>query len=548
MKTPLKALPLLLLIAACATTSKVSAGPVVKQADHKEPEPKTGRDAGEIAQISALEDVYGHMKRAQMARLGGDEDTARAEDKISADLLAQFVTRFPSDEYQLVFLRMAAERYLAVRDWEAAANTAQRIVDSKYANEVSRAIGARLAAGAWQQLAVQEMRSGKIPPLQLRSYEQRRGADPTPQVPPLSWKMYVESADLYVKLQAADPVAKATAEERRLSGGVDVPQLQLIAAQVEFGYDNMEDARRRFLALIEQVPSKAEIMETSVPYYLETFRVMKDDAGYDQALARLQPVFAGEARKAAAAAAAAGATEAQRKNAAALAKLDDDLTRRLKGSGYTAAGESLRKGEAAEKAGKGADALAHYREAATRFEQFAADQADSPDAPNALFNAAIAWDKAKEPKKAIADREKLVAKYPDAKIVPQALVVLGVGHAREGNSAKAAQAYETYLSRWPNGPQHCVALQNLGVALQQTGRKVEAAQRYQQFAGDEGCLKDDPNNAAKVLYEAGKLFTEAKKPGEARKAFQALVDLPGVTDVVPRSYQADAKERLKKMK
>jgi tetratricopeptide (TPR) repeat protein len=548
MKTQLKALLLLLLIAACATTTKVSAGPAVKQADYKEPEPKTDRDAGEMAQISALEDAYGHMKRAQMARLSNDDDTARAEDRIAADLLVRFVDRFPSDEYQLVFLRMATERYLGVRDWQAGASTAQRIVDSKYANDVSRAIGARLAAGAWQQLAVQEMRSGKIPPLQLLSYEQRKGADPKPQVPALPWKMFVENADLYARLAAADPAAKVSGEERRIAGGAEIPQLQLIAAQVEFGYDNMEDARRRFLALIEQVPSKAEIMETSVPYYLETFRVMKDDAGYDQALARLQPVFAGQARKAAEAAAAAGATEAQKKNAAALAKLDDDLTRRLKGSGYTAAGESLRKGEAAEKAGKGAEAQALYREAAARFEQFAADQADSPDAPNALFNAAIAWDKAKDPKKAIADREKLVAKYPDAKIVPQALVVLGVGQAREGNPAKAAQAYETYLSRWPTGPQHCVALQNLGVALQQTGRKVDAAQRYQQFAADEGCLKDDPNNAAKVLYEAGKLFTEAKKQAEARKAFQALVDLPGVTDVVPRSYQADAKERLKKMK
>jgi TolA-binding protein len=548
MTTPLKALPLLLLIAACATATKVSAGPAVKQADHREPEPKTDRDAGEIAQISALEDAYGHMKRAQMARLSGDEDNVRAEDKIAADLLVRFVDRFPSDEYQLVFLRMATERYLGLREWQAAAATAQRIVDSRYASDVSRAIGARLAAGAWQQLAVQEMRTGKIPPLQLLSYEQRKGADPKPQVPAIPWKMYVENADLYVKLAAADPLAKLPAEERRAAGGADVAHLQLIAAQVEFGYDNMEDARRRFLALIEQVPSQAEIMETAVPYYLETFRVLKDDAGYDQGLARLQPVFAAQAKTAAEGAAAPAATEAQKKNAAALAKLDDDLTKRLKGSGYTAAGESLRRGEAADRAGKGAEAQALYREAAAQFERFAEGQADSPDAPNALFNAAIAWDKAKEPKKANADRERLVAKYPDARIVPQALVVLGVGQAREGNQAKAVQAYETYLARWPAGPQHCVALQNLGVALQQSGRKVDAAQRYQQFAADPGCLKDDPNNAAKVLYEAGKLFTEAKKPAEARKAFQALVDLPGVTDVVPRSYQTDAKDRLKKMK
>jgi tetratricopeptide (TPR) repeat protein len=310
----------------------------------------------------------------------------------------------------------------------------------------------------------------------------------------------------------------------------------------------MEDARRRFGSLIEKFPGQPELMDIAVPYYLETYRVLKDDAGYDKALARIQPVFAAESRKAREAAALPGATEAQKKDAAALAKLDEDLSKRLRGAGYSAAGEALRKGEAADKAGRAADAAGLYREAAAQFEQFAAEQPESPDAPNALFNAALAWDKAKEPKKAIADREKVVARYPDARIVPQALVILGVGYAREGNHAKAVQAYDTYLSRWPAGPQHCVALQNLGVALQQLGKKAEAAQRYQQFAGDPACLKDDPNNAAKVLYEAGKLFTESKKTAEARKAFQALVDLPGVTDPVARSFQADAKERIKKMK
>ena len=41
------------------------------------------------------------------------------------------------------------------------------------------------------------------------------------------------------------------------------------------------------------------------------------------------------------------------------------------------------------------------------FQKFAAEQPDSPDAPNALFNAALAWDKAKEPKRAIAEGKRL---------------------------------------------------------------------------------------------------------------------------------------------
>ena len=42
--------------------------------------------------------------------------------------------------------------------------------------------------------------------------------------------------------------------------------------------------------------------------------------------------------------------------------------------------------------------------------------------------------------------------------------------------------------------------------------------------------------------------TDAKKPAEAKKARQGLVALKGVTDAVAKSYQADAADRLKKMK
>ena len=41
---------------------------------------------------------------------------------------------------------------------------------------------------------------------------------------------------------------------------------------------------------------------------------------------------------------------------------------------------------------------------------------------------------------------------------------------------------------------------------------------------------------------------DAKKPADAKKTLQTLVALKGVTDAVAKSYQADAKDRLAKMK
>jgi hypothetical protein len=68
------------------------------------------------------------------------------------------------------------------------------------------------------------------------------------------------------------------------------------------------------------------------------------------------------------------------------------------------------------------------------------------------------------------------------------------------------------------------------------------------FAADPVCAGEDPNTTARLLYSAAKMQAEAKKTADVKKTLQALVGLGGVTDPVARSYQADAKERLAKMK
>ncbi|HTP49246.1 MAG TPA: tetratricopeptide repeat protein [Anaeromyxobacteraceae bacterium] len=541
MTTRLAAAPLLALLAACATTAGSSRSAGLLQADSRDPARAEEVDPSEGSEASSAKEALAHLDRAQRARQSGNDDQAAAEYKASADLFVAFADKYPANRYRLVFLRMASQAYLDGRDADSAARVAQRLGSDPQSSDVSKAVAARLLATADQQIAIREMRAGKIPPLQLVGFEARKGAELRPQPLPAPWKTFVDAVDGYARLAAAPAAAAAGA-------GAELPPLQLVAAQVQFGYDNMEDARRRFWALIQQAPGQAEVMESTVPYYLETYRVEKDDPGYDEALARVQPVMAAQAKKAREVADLPGATEPQKKAAAVFAKLDDDLTRRLRGADYSAASALLRKGEAAEKAGKAAEGLARYKEAAALFEKFAAENRDSPDAPNALYNAAVAWDKAKDNKKAIAEREKLVATYPDAKIVPQALVRLGVGMALEGNNAGAAKSYETYLSRWPDGPQHCIALQNLGVALQTLGKRAEASQRYEQFAADPSCVKEDPNNAARVLYEAGKLLVEAKRPQDAKRIFQDLVDLQGVSGTPEKAYQADARDRLARMK
>ena len=132
-------------------------------------------------------------------------------------------------------------------------------------------------------------------------------------------------------------------------------------------------------------------------------------------------------------------------------------------------------------------------------------------------------------------------------MIPQTLLLLGSSLAASREYAASVKYNEEYLRRWPETPQRCVAMQNLGVGLQETKRPAEAAAVFVKFATDAGC-GDDVNTTARVLYSAAKLQVEAKKPADAKKTLQTLVGLKGVTDAVAKSYQADAAERLKKMK
>jgi len=359
--------------------------------------------------------------------------------------------------------------------------------------------------------------------------------------------MFVENVDTYSKNFAADPSSKLSAEERASSGGADRAQLEIIAAQVEFGYDNIEDAQRRFGRLIEENPSRADILETAVPYYLDTFKILNNTQGLDAALARIEPALAAEAKKAAAVAAGPGATEEQKKTSATLARLAIELREGAKGGDYNAAAAVMSKADILVKEGK-SEAIGQYKEAGALFEKFATENKTSPDAPNALFNAAIAFDKAKDPKKAVELRETLLATYPDAKVAQQTTVLLGGSLAVAREYTASAKYNQEYLTRWPEGPQRCVALHNLGVALQEMKKPAEAAQAYLKFAADPVCAGENPNTTARLLYSAAKMQAEAKKTADVKKTLQALVGLGGVTDPVARSYQADAKERLAKMK
>ncbi len=520
MTVALAAVAALSVLSGCATAAGAGVAGATsryKQADFRAPEPRDFEDDAERGKVS---DAQIHLSRAREAKDAGNLDQARAEWGTGGQFLAQLADDFPNSVWRIA-LRYQGARYLyyALR-FEDAATVAEKIGVDPMATETSRAMGAHLAAAAWQAEAVNEYKAGKIDPIRLPTAEQRKGQAPAPRPPPGPWKRFVEAADQYVKRADADPDAKKPAAERTVQAGPS--QLALIAAEVEYAFDNMEDARARFERIMQTWPADAEAMDNAVPLYLQTFLVLKDAEGYKRALESTRAMLSSESQK---------ATDPARKEA--LQKVLEKLASYQESAEFDDARALLTAGKAVE--------------SATAFERIADSNPASPDAGNALYNAAIAWTKAEQPEKAAAAAQKVLDKYAASKSAPLSQLMLASIRSKAKDHVEAARLYAEYLEKWPQGENRCIALQNVGYELDVSNKKADAASRYFAWATDPKCGKEDPNSAAKALVRSGKLFLDAKQKPKAKEAWNAATRLEGVTDVVAKSQVEDVKKQLRKL-
>jgi tetratricopeptide (TPR) repeat protein len=380
-------------------------------------------------------------------------------------------------------------------------------------------MAAHLSAVAWRGIAKQREKAGELEPIKLATSEQRAGAPLAPRKPPEPWARFVGAVDAYLPVWEKHPDFARRAGDR--SPTLTPWQAALIAAEVEYANDRMEEARRRLQRIVETWPGEADVMENAVQLLLQTYLVTGDDRGLLAMKDPLKRTLEAQAGK---------AEDAKAK--AIFQQLRDRIQRTEQWLAFTGAKRLFDAGS--------------FAEAAEGFERFAAEHASSAEASSALWNAALAWEKVEKPEKAAAAREAIVAKFPDSAKAPMAALYLASGASRRGDHEAAARHYLTYIERWPEAPNRCVALQNVGFELDVQGKAVEAAERYLAFGSDARCAKERPNEAAKGLCRGGKLFTEARQKGKAREAFEAAARVEGVTDASTKKLVEDARKQAKK--
>lgn len=326
--------------------------------------------------------------------------------------------------------------------------------------------------------------------------------------------------DAYLPVWEKHPEAARRPGERSLA--LPPWQAALIAAEVYYASDEMGEAQRRLEKVIAAWPEEADAMESAVQLLLQTFLVRKDDDGFAAAKARVKVILDAQIAK---------ASDPRAKET--FARLRDQIGRLEQGIDFAVAKRLLDGGKPVE--------------AAEGFERFAAAHASSADASNALFNAALAWEKAGRPEKAVEVREKLVATYADSRMAPLAALYLAGAASKRGDHEASARHYRTYLERWPDAPNRCLALQNVGYELDVQDKTVEAAERYLAFGGEARCAKERPNEVAKALYRSGKLFVDSKQRPKAKEAFEAAARVEGVTDAAAKQQIEDARRQAKRL-
>jgi len=506
---------LLALATACATTGgkgATSDKDRYYQADYKFP----AFTVFDEAERGKIKDANQYFDRGVIAQENGNSDQARAEFGTAADQYVSFVDQFPSSEWRMVVLNRATELYLQSQKFDKAAQTAERIAHDPMAKPHSLAIGARYAASAWLNAANAKTKAGQLEGIKLQNFDQRRDKL-NPRVPPGEWKRFVDATDAYLPVMKADPELAKSAADRR---GIPPAQLELIAAEVEYAFDNVQEAQKRFDIILQKYVGEPEVLEDAVPLYLQTFLYQDDQQGYAAAVQRLRQQVQAQAQSSA---------SADPKAKESYAKVLDVLTRAEAGTQFASAQKLLDAGKPAE--------------AAQAFEAVAADPKGG-DVANALHNAAVAWDKAQKPERAAELRERIVNEFSSSKVAPNNALLLAVYRSKKGSHADAAKMYEQFLEKWPDSPNRCVALQNVASELDIGKKPADAAGKYVAFGKDAQCAKADPNTAARALYRAGRLFQDVKQKTKAKEAYALAAGVDGVTDTVAKSQVDDAKRRM----
>ena len=133
--------------------------------------------------------------------------------------------------------------------------------------------------------------------------------------------------------------------------------------------------------------------------------------------------------------------------------------------------------------------------------------------------------------------QEVVKQYGDTPSGIDALRIAGDDAYWRGNWKDAAADYEAYLKKRSSGLLANGVRRSLGYAQESLGQYAAAAANFDQLVG-----QIDRETSGEMLFAAGRCLIADKKPDEAKKRYQRIID-----EFPDSSFQAQARIELGKL-
>lgn len=430
-----------------------------------------------------------HHRRAQdlkaQAAATGDPSFGAAslkEYREAAAAYAEYLRQFPQtrEAYELTYhhadclyysfeFEAAVREYERVRDWpgrtEYLEPAAYAVIDSLEKEAAKRVTEGRMPAdqvpGEIQEVREEETREG----------EGKVAVTPRP-IPRLTQE-WMAAVDAYL--------AKGLARQN----DPELPaRLAYRVANEYYKYLHLDEARRRFLAIIQKYPQDLVASYAAINV-INSYRLENDWENIQVWAKKIEELQLGKPEQ--------------------RAQLQEEVRLFQLGAQFKEAERLFEAGE--------------HVQAAEAFVALVDRDPKNKFADRALQNAAIGYQKARRYDSAARIYERIVSDYPESQYVEGALLQLAENAKKFYDFDRAVRSYQALRARFPKSQYAAYALLTAGVLLEAEGRLEEAVRACEDFAK----AYPDDADAGEALVRAAQMYQRLGQPSDVIRVSQWFV-------------------------
>ena len=379
--------------------------------------------------------IFRHQQ-AQAHKSSGRIDSAVASYQQAASAYESYLSRFPKSNNAYDFEFYLAECLFYSGDYPRAAEQYDKVRDSRVNNK-------HLEAAALSSVITYEknlealVSGGKLAKLDLMTAAQRKDKRVLPKPLDQARAEFVASSDRFVTLLPASERA---------------PAIRYRAAEVFYKHDQFDEARRRFLEIVDNHPD-SEVAQYASNLLIESYLATEDWANVEKWSAKLMDI-------------------------AGKGKDVKDTAQRDK---FLAGLRGFKVGAQFKQAEK-YDAAGQFEKAAETYVKLVDENDDHEFADKALFNAAVAFEKVRRFDSASKTYRRIFDKYPKSALAPRALFRVGINAEKGFDFPEAISAYARLTDRYPKSENRADAMYNMAVVLENQQDYDDAAAAFQRYA------------------------------------------------------------------